>query len=231
MIRLAYDMDWIQRDPFTKFKLTYEKKEREFLTKEELNKIENLVTSIERLSAVKDLFLFSCYTGLSYIDIVNLSVKNIVNGNDGNKWIKTKRQKTGIHIKIPLLDQAEKLIAKYKAHPRTENTKRLLPYMSNQKLNSYLKEIGDLCEIQKSITFHMARHTFATTITLSNDVPVETVSKLLGHTKISTTQIYARVVEKKISKDMNQLKDILETNSSRTSSKINKTRPHLSIVR
>ncbi|RED44715.1 site-specific recombinase XerD [Seonamhaeicola aphaedonensis] len=210
MIRLAYEMDWIQRDPFTKFKLKYEKKEREFLTKQELKKVEELITSIERLTTVRDLFVFSCYTGLSYIDVINLSQGNIVKGDDGNKWIKTKRQKTGVPVKIPLLEQAEKLIINYKEHPRTENTNRLFPHMSNQKLNSYLKEIADLCEISKSLTFHMARHTFATTITLTNNVPVETVSKLLGHTKIATTQIYAQVVENKISNDMNNLKTTLK---------------------
>lgn len=227
MIRLAYDMDWIQRDPFTKFKLTYEKKGREFLTKEELEKIEKISTPIERLSTVRDLFVFSCYTGLSYIDVINLSQDSIVKGNDGKKWIKTKRQKTGVPVKIPLLEKAEKLIINYKEHPRTENTNRLLPYMSNQKLNSYLKEIADLCKISKSLTFHMARHTFATTITLTNNVPVETVSKLLGHTKIATTQIYAQVVEKKISEDMNQLRTVLK---SKTNKEIRQQRQPSSVM-
>ena len=217
MVRLAYDMDWIQRDPFTKFKLKYEKNEREFLTKLELKRIEELSTPIERLITVRDLFVFSCYTGLSYIDVINLSQDSIVKGDDGNKWIKTKRQKTGVPVNIPLLEQADKIITNYEEHPRTENTNRLLPHMSNQKLNSYLKEIADLCEISKSLTFHMARHTFATTITLTNNVPVETVSKLLGHTKIATTQIYAQVVEKKISADMNHLRKALKSQNKHVS--------------
>lgn len=210
MIKLAYEMEWIQRNPFAKFKLRMEKKEREFLSKEELLRVEELSFSIERLSVVRDLFVFSSYTGLSYIDIINLSKDNIVTGEDGNKWIRTKRKKTNISIKIPLLPQAELLIDKYKGHPRTSNINRLLPYISNQKLNSYLKEVADMSRISKNLTFHMARHTFATTITLTNNVPLETVSELLGHTKMSTTQIYAKVIEKKISKDMGQLRQLLK---------------------
>lgn len=206
MVTLAYRMKWMERDPFVNFKMKIEKKERGFLTDFELLSIEELSSSIERLMVVKDLFVFSCYTGISYVDIVQLCEENIVIGIDGSPWIMSKRVKTGATFKIPLLTKAAILIDKYKDHYRTSDTSNLLPKLSNQKLNSYLKEIADLCGIKKNLTFHMARHTFATTVTLSNGVPIETVSKLLGHTKLSTTQIYARVVERKVSDDMALLK-------------------------
>lgn len=206
MVTLAYRMKWMGRDPFVNFKMKIEKKERSFLTDFELLSIEDLSSSIERLMVVKDLFVFSCYTGISYADIVQLTENNIVIGIDGSPWIMAKRVKTGSPFKIPLLPKAANLIDKYKNHYRTNDASNLLPKLSNQKLNSYLKEIADLCGIKKNLTFHMARHTFATTVTLSNGVPIETVSKLLGHTKLSTTQIYARVVERKVSEDMALLK-------------------------
>ena len=210
MVTLAYEMEWVDRDPFVNFKIKIEKKEREFLTGEELQSIENLSSKIERLVVVKDLFVFSCYTGISYSDIVRLTTVNIVKGIDGLSWISAKRTKTGTPFKIPLLPKASILVDKYKNDFRTSSNDNLLPKLSNQKLNSYLKEIADLCGIKKNLTFHMARHTFATTVTLTNGVPIETVSKLLGHTKLATTQIYARVVEKKVSQDMEKLKLILE---------------------
>ncbi|WP_242205852.1 site-specific integrase [Aestuariivivens insulae] len=210
MVTLAYQMEWIHRDPFVNFKIKIEKKEREFLTGDELQSIENLSSKIERLMVVKDLFVFSCYTGISYSDIVRLTTVNIVKGIDGHPWISGKRTKTGTPFKIPLLPKASILIDKYKNDIRTSISDNLLPKLSNQKLNSYLKEIADHCGIKKNLTFHMARHTFATTVTLTNGVPIETVSKLLGHTKLATTQIYARVVEKKVSQDMEKLKLILE---------------------
>jgi len=206
MVTLAYHMEWIERDPFVKFKPSLEKREREFLTDLELESIENLTPSIERLEIVKDLFVFSCYTGISYGDIMKLSPDNIVLGIDGNRWLMAIRNKTGTPFKMPLLPAVESIIEKYRKHPRIQYTGSIMPNISNQRLNSYLKEIADLCGITKNLTFHMARHTFATTVTLSNGVPIETVSKILGHTKLATTQIYARVIEKKISEDMEILR-------------------------
>lgn len=206
MITLAYHMEWIERDPFVKFKPKLEKKEREFLTEKELERIEKFATPIERLAVVKDLFVFGCYTGISYGDIMDLSKKNIVRGIDGDQWLMANRNKTGTPFKIPILPAAELLIHKYENHHRTHFNGKLLPTISNQRLNSYLKELADLCAINKNLTFHMARHTFATTVTLTNGVPIETVSKLLGHTKLATTQIYARVIERKLSEDMMQLR-------------------------
>jgi integrase/recombinase XerD len=143
---------------------------------------------------------------------MNLNEDNIALGIDGGRWIITNRQKTNNKVKIPLLPIAKELIAKYENHIKTKKTNTLFPTISNQKLNSYLKEIADLCSIKKNLTFHIARHTFATTITLSNGVPIETVSKLLGHTKIATTQIYAKVIERKVSEDMMALRLKMENN-------------------
>lgn len=205
MIRMAFHMEWIEKDPFVKFKPKLIKKERGFLTQAELESLESLSCSVQRLTNVKDLFLFSCYTGISYGDIMLLTKKNIVEGEDGNLWIITSRKKTSTPVKVPLLPQALDIIEKYNNERRTLITGTLLPVISNQKINSYLKELAYLCKIMKHLTFHMARHTFATTVTLSNGVPLETVSKLLGHTKLTTTQIYARVIEKKVSEDMHEL--------------------------
>ena len=210
MVTLAYHMEWIERDPFVKFKPKLEKREREFLSKSELQRIDELIISIERLSIVRDLFIFSCYTGISYGDIMTLNRNNVIRGEDGDLWLMANRNKTGTPFKVPILPKTKELILKYENHQRTKFTNKLLPCISNQKLNSYLKEIADLCKIKKNLTFHMARHTFATTVTLTNGVPIETVSKLLGHTKLATTQIYAKVVEKKVSEDMAQLRKKLE---------------------
>jgi len=205
MVTMAYHHEWIPKDPFVRFKTSFQKNRREYLTKVELQSIEDFHSSLDRLNIVKDLFLFSCYTGLSYIDMTKLSMDNIQMDLDGKQWIKTNRQKTKIELKIPLLTRARKILLKYQEHPRTAIKNTLLPVYSNQKINSYLKEISDFCGITKSLTFHVARHTFATTITLTNGVPIETVSKLLGHTKLATTQIYARVVDEKVKEDMKKL--------------------------
>lgn len=211
LVTMAYHLEWITRDPFVRWKPTFEKREREFLSANELSNLETYYFPIERLERVKDLFVFSCYTGISYADIIKLNKEtHIHKGIDGNNWIITNRQKTKTMVKIPLLEKAQELIDKYQNHPMTVITETLFPVITNEKLNLYLKEIADACGIKKNLTFHMARHTFATTITLSNGVPIETVSKLLGHTKIATTQIYARVIERKVSDDMAALKSKLE---------------------
>jgi len=145
---------------------------------------------------------------------MKLTKDNVLLGIDGGQWIITKRTKTNTPVKIPILDTTQQLIDKYKNNIRAQVTGTLLPTLSNQKLNSYLKEIADGCKMKKNLTFHMARHTFATTVTLTNGVPIETVSKLLGHTKLSTTQIYAKVIERKVSDDMNALKLVLTKNKA-----------------
>jgi integrase len=185
--------------------------ERGFLTEKELLAIEEKQFSIERLQLVKDLFIFACYTGLSYIDVINLNANDINYGIDGELWLIMKREKTNNALRIPILPKALDLINKYKGSLKSMANGNIFPKLSNQKLNSYLKEIADLCDIRKNVTFHLARHTFATTVTLSNGVPIETVSKLLGHTKITTTQIYAKVIERKVSNDMQQLSTLLKS--------------------
>src|SRR5690606_20174724 len=197
IVTLGYHIEWIDRDPFIRWKPTYEKRERPFLTDNELSNIETYNFPIARLERVRDLFIFSCYTGISYIDVINLTSNNVLKGIDGNDWIFTSRQKTKSPVKVPLLKKAKELLIKYHDHPMTQITGTLFPVITNEKMNLYLKEIADACGIKKNLTFHMARHTFATTVTLSNGVPIETVSKLLGHSKIASTQIYARVVERK----------------------------------
>jgi site-specific recombinase XerD len=206
MVNLAITLDWLERDPFAKYKLHFEKVERECLSKEELSTIENKQFPVGRLEIVRDLFLFSCYTGLAYIDTISLTAGNLVKGIDGENWLITSRQKTDTDVRMPLLPQAEQLIEKYRNHPKSIFFGTLFPVISNQKMNAYLKEIADVCGITKPVTFHIARHTFATTVTLSNGVPIESVSKMLGHTTIRTTQIYAKVLERKLSEDMQNLK-------------------------
>lgn len=209
MAKLAVRLEWIERDPFESFQLRFTKVERGFLSKEELCVVENKQFSISRLKWVRDLFVFSCYTGLAYTDLMQLTPSNIIIGIDGKYWIKTMRQKTDVQVNVPLLPKAIEIINKYKDDPKSSVKGSLFPVISNQKLNSYLKEIADVCSISKNMTFHLARHTFATTVTLSNGVPMETVSKMLGHSKITTTQIYAKVLEKKIGEDMDLLENKL----------------------
>ncbi len=217
MVSMAVRMEWLDKDPFAAYKLHFKKVEREFLTETELAAIEKKKFKMERLNYVRDLFVFACYTGLSYIDMANLAPNNIRKGINGMSWIVTQREKTSTPIRIPILKQAQLLIDQYKNHPRSENKGTVFPNISNQKLNSYLKEIADLCEIDKNLTFHLARHTFATTVTLTNGVPIESVSKMLGHTNLKTTQIYAKVVEKKIATDMEALQEKL---GSKTKKKV-----------
>ncbi|MBS7334079.1 MAG: site-specific integrase [Weeksellaceae bacterium] len=200
---------WITNDPFINYKVKLDKVERIFLSQEEIITIYEKEFNTDRLNLVRDIFIFSCYTGLAYIDMFNLTKNHIVKGIDRQLWIHTYRQKTSTPTKIPLLQIPLEIIEKYKDHPLCREGK-LLPIYSNQKTNEYLKEIASLTGINKELTFHCARHTFATTVTLSNGVPIESVSKMLGHTNITTTQHYARITEQKISHDMQQLKNIMQ---------------------
>ncbi|MHA7830156.1 MAG: site-specific integrase [Flagellimonas sp.] len=215
IVNLAYQLEWMDKDPFLRWKPTFEQKQREFLSQNELNNLETYHFPIDRLDRVKDLFVFSCYTGISYSDIMGLTKNNLIIGMDGNRWIATKRLKTKTSVRVPILEPAQKILDKYANHPVTTHSGTLLPMITNEKTNLYLKEIADAVGIKKNLTFHMARHTFATTVTLSNGVPIETVSKLLGHTKLATTQIYARVLDKKVSEDIEQLKSKLEFSNTR----------------
>lgn len=198
----------MDKNPFARYKLKFNRHKKEFLSKEELKQFEEANLDYKGYEIVRNIFVFACYTGLSYTDVRQLEENNIVRGIDGNYWIFTQREKNEQPFKIPLLDKALHILDKYKSHSELNNGK-LLPVYSNQKINVYIKEIASSLEIFKHLTFHSARHTFATTVTLSNGVPIETVSKMLGHTKISTTQVYARVLEEKISSDMMRLRETM----------------------
>lgn len=216
VVNMAVDNDWLEKDPFVKYKGTVKPVEREFLTQEELAAIEEKEFAIERLAIVRDIFVFSCYTGYSYVEVQNLTPNNIVSGIDGETWIHTYREKTGTKSNVPLLPKALEIIEKYEDHPECKRAGKLLPIRTNQKMNAYLKEIADLCGLDKRLHYHVSRHTFATTVTLTNGVPIESVSSMLGHQNIRSTQVYARVVEKKVSADMLALKDKLESKEVRT---------------
>jgi site-specific recombinase XerD len=198
---------WLLRNPFTGFKMTKREVERQALTQEQLDVISNKVFVAERLTQVRDIFLFCCYTGLAYADIQKLRRSEIVTGIDGEKWIYTKRQKTDSPFHIPILPPALEIMQRYANHSQAVTGDRVLPVLSNQKMNGYLKEIADVCGVTQNLTFHIARHTFATTVTLSNGVPIETVSKMLGHRNLRTTQHYAKILDRKISQDMQLLKN------------------------
>ena len=201
VINMALKYEWLEKNPFAKFKLKFKKTERGFLTMKEVESISNNQLPSIKLENTRDVFLLAIWTGLSYIDVRRLSSQHIKPGVDGKLWIQQNRQKSGVKSLIPLLPPALKIIKKY-----TESNGELkLPVYSSQKTNDYLKEIAILLGIEKRLSFHIARHTFATTITLSNGIPIETVSKMMGHTSIQTTQIYAKVVEQKIADDMRAL--------------------------
>jgi integrase len=171
-----------------------------------INAIADYNFKVTRLAEVRDTFLFCCYTGYAFIDVEKLTPEHIAIGLDRVSWIRTTRTKSDIAANVPLIPRAMEIVERYKDHPSRIVENRLLPVKSNQKMNAYLKEIGDLAGVNKILTTHIARHTFATTVTLENDVPLETVSKMLGHTKLSTTQIYAKMKDRKVNRDMHALK-------------------------
>lgn len=219
VISIAIANEWLEKDPFILYKGKQEKATIKFLTQEELKALEEKEFEIERLDRVRDIFIFSCYTGYAYSDVEKFSPNDIVTGMDGLKWIYTDRAKNESKSNVPLLPKALAIIEKYKSHPEVINKNRLLPVISNIKTNAYLKEIAVVCNIRKNLTFHMARHTFATTVTLTNGVPIETVSAMLGHASLKTTQIYAKVVENKVSSDMLQLRSKYQTMIERSKKK------------
>ena len=203
IILIAKNNGWIKADPFANYKIRIKKVDRGYLNQEEVESIMAKDFSTKRLEQVRDIFIFSCFSGLAYIDVKKLRIENIRKSFDGNLWIMGKREKTDVSFSIPLLEIPQRILAKYEG--KLPNN-QILPVPSNQKMNAYLKEIGDLCGIEKDLTFHVARHTFAT-LTLSKGVSIESVSKMLGHTNIRTTQIYARITDTKIGNDMTAFAD------------------------
>lgn len=206
IILMCIDNGWLDKDPFIKYKPKVKIVARDYLTKEELETMAAKSYSSLRIEQVKDIFIFCCYTGLAYIDVKQLKRSEIIKGIDGQQWIYTTRQKTNTASRIPLLTQALQIIQKYEHHPECADLDKVLPVLSNQKMNSYLKEIADVCGINKELTFHIARHTFATSVTLANGVSIESVSKMLGHKNMRTTQHYAKILDSKVSEDMQLLK-------------------------
>ena len=221
VVNICLANGWLLKSPFTNYKPKIKEVVRDYLLDDEIKAIRDKNITSFRLDLVRDIFLFSCYTGLAYIDVKQLKKSNISIGIDGDKWIFKSRQKTDVNSKIPILPPALEILDKYKEHPKCLNEGFLLPILSNQKMNAYLKEIADICGINKELTFHIARHTFATTVTLSNGVPIETVSKMLGHTNLKTTQHYAKILDKKISEDMQILKAKFKANMQTQSKSMN----------
>lgn len=199
-VREAYASQLITADPYQTIKLDHGTSEsRKFLTKEELKRIEDRAFEDKCLERVRDMFLFCCYTGLAYADLSKFDFNEAIY-SDGMYRIRDCRQKTGTEYNISLVNKAMAILEKYDYH---------LPIISNQKYNAFLKVIGAFCEIKKRLTSHVARHTFATTVTLGNGVRIEVVSKMLGHTNIHTTQIYAKIFQEEVDKEFNRLNEIL----------------------
>jgi len=200
----------MRSDPFAKIKFKMEKVDKEFLDDEELNKLMEKNFKIKRLEIIKDLYLFCCFTGLAFTDVKSLNQEHIVKGIDGNQWIKSKRQKTKVEFEIPLFDIPTAILEKYKNDPICMIQQKLLPVPSNQKMNAYLKEIADLCGINKNLSTHSARHTFATTVTLGNNLNIKAISKMMGHTNTRMTENYARASEKLISNEMSKIQGMYQ---------------------
>ena len=204
--QVAIDNGWAQKNPFANFKFHYEQAERGYLTMDELTRVMQKTMPSKRLEQIRDVFVFSCFTGLAYCDARALTREHIITGSNNRPWLRTHRKKTSTPVDVPLLDVPLQILAKYEA---TRKGDRLLPIPANQKCNDYLKEIAAICGIEKRLTFHLARHTFATTVTLTNGVPIESVSKMLGHRSLKTTQVYAKIVHNKLAEDMSKLSDRL----------------------
>lgn len=209
VIRLGRKLKWMKDDPFEGYEMKKTRPRRKKLDIDDLIKIESKIFANPMVTYVKELFLFSCYTGLAYADTLGLTPSDIKRTNNGKLWLDRYRQKSSELSSVPILETARLILEKYWT-PEKGMHDRIFPYVSNQEVNRSLKIIQAGCDIFKEMTFHIARHTFATTVTLKNGVPIETVSKMLGHTKLSTTQIYAEVDEEKISDDMNGVEELLE---------------------
>ncbi len=204
IIRIALANGWLKVDPFSNIKYHLDEVDMDFLTEQELHVLLNKELKVERLQQVKDVYLFCCFTGLAFVDVKSL-VYSDIQKKDGKLWIKKRRQKTKNWCNIPMLEPAIHIMNKYRSHPLCQKNGTVLPVLTNQKMNAYLKEIADVCGIKKNLSTHTARHTFATTVTLANQISIEVVSKMLGHSSINMTKKYARVVDDLINKDMTKI--------------------------
>lgn len=207
IINLAVANSYMATNPFITYKVEREPVEIDFLDEEELRKIINFDTPLPRLERAKDMFLFGCFTGLSYIDIKTLAPEHFEKDNAGRIWIKKRRVKTGVLSRIPLLPIAKLILDKYKGGDK------LLPIQDPADINKYLKDIAILCGIKKRICFHTSRHTFASTVTLANNISLEVVSKMLGHTNTRMTAHYAKLIDKCIGEQMDKLMETFTENS------------------
>jgi len=205
--------EWLDKNVLFGYKCPVKESKREYLTQDELQRVMDKEIHIDRLSEVRDIFVFCCHTGYAYKDAAQLTPDHIGTGINGRKWIYTSRQKNDNVSNVPLLDQAMQIIEKYKDHPICVSKNRILPMKSNQKLNAYLKELADICSISKPMTMHIARHTFATTVLLSNGVSMEATSKMLGHSSLKTTQIYGKILETRVGAEMEILSQKLSKSS------------------
>lgn len=210
VVLMCVDKGLLTKDPFASFNLSLEENDPVFLAKEELQRIIRKEIAGPRLQSVRDIFVFCCFTGLAFIDVKQLKRSEVCIGIDGQYWIQKNRQKSNEPSKIPLLPITLRILDKYKDHPACVVKDVLLPVLSNQKYNSYLKELADICNVDKNLTSHTARHTFGTTVTLSNRVPIKSVKEMMGHKHIKQTLHYARVLPIKLSEDMQQLKERLD---------------------
>lgn len=202
----AIDKEIIPIDPFKRFKGKKNKVMKKPLSGPELSLLESHTFTTERLSTVRDIFVFQCYTGLAYIDAFNLKKSDIKVGIDGERWIMAARQKTGSPINVPLLPKAVAIMEKNQDHPICIKRSSVLPVTSNQKMNEYLKEIAILCGLDCTLNTHKARRTFGSTVTLNNDVPIHVVKELLGHHSVKQTEEYALTEQEVIGREMQELK-------------------------
>lgn len=202
VVRIALANDWIKKDPFYGIHFKQEEVNVEFLSREELDILMNKDFAIKRLEQVRDIFVFCCFTALAFVDVQQLSREHLIKDNNGALWIRKARQKTSQMCNIPVLSIPQRILRKYEDNAECIKKGVLLPVISNQRMNAYLKEIADLCGITKRLTTHVARHTAATIVFLANDVSMENVSKILGHSNIRMTQHYARVLDSSIMRDM-----------------------------
>lgn len=202
IIRIALLNDWLQKDPFVSVKFRQDEVHTEFLTMFELETLINKEISTKRLSQIRDVFVFCSFTGLAFVDVKNLREEHIIRSNGDEMWIRKSREKTNNMCNIPLLNIPKMLLEKYKDDKECQSKGQLLPVPTNQKYNAYLKEVADLCGINKRLTSHCSRHTFATSVTLANKVTMENVAKMLGHSSTRMTQHYAKVLDQSIMEDM-----------------------------
>ncbi|MDR2918822.1 MAG: site-specific integrase, partial [Tannerella sp.] len=209
VVRIALANDWMQKDPFASVRFRLDEVHVDFLTMEELGALINKQLSVKRLSQIRDVFVFCAFSGLAFVDVKGLRQEHITKDNNGRMWIRKPREKTNNMCNIPLLQIPQDILEKYKDDRECQLRGQLLPVPTNQKMNAYLKELADLCGINKRLTSHVARHSFSTSVALANKVSMENVAKMLGHSSTRMTQHYARILDQSIAEDMDNVDAVL----------------------